>query len=580
MNTGISKQLAILLCFFLALLNSGCKKRDSAQPAPQLTSNKSRDDARSAPQTTSSKKSSAVDLVKALKAQDLQFHPIGLWDFITDNQTKKGDQILAGEYSVKELSVYRVPQRRKGEIWIKCILPFRVHKAESAMQVESRYGLKGAGTLTACRANFVDSYFLTKNDQLSKCNPQEIPGILARDGIVFYGEHPRGSDLYFGAVDVGRFSGLFEGLPTSPLDRLNQKKSELAVDIEIEKLQYGSALVFQDSWGMYQRDALLRSGYDSDKLCVWNMTGAFTGMTPEYFRPTIQKKPKVVSAMLISATLRTKAGEIIASFDAEDAEADRRQPDQSASGAFDNTPVAISPRKKLVTEVDAFKQLLFQESNSNDEILSMLGLQAARKFSSAEKLLLNLLAEVAIERVIERVQDETRGCFEAIVASKPGTPYREAINDVPGQQNFVEFVESSKFIATFVRSLETVRDNAPKSNNKQTSAEALERAQHATTFRYMVWGAEAPYPLHEVYMHGVGANYPEVASLIKGEKSLSSYQIESHLRLIQKLADKVKIGRNDLKKVVQKLLDDESNVNDALWEMEKVLAAKAASNDR
>ena len=81
-------------------------------------------------------------------------------------------------------------------------------------------------------------------------------------------------------------------------------------------------------------------------------------------------------------------------------------------------------------------------------------------------------------------------------------------------------------------------------------------------------------------MHGVGANYPEVASLIKGEKSLSSYQIESHLRLIQKLADKVKIGRNDLKKVVQKLLDDESNVNDALWVMEKILAVKAASNDR
>ena len=565
MNTGILKQLAISLCVFLVLLNSGCKKRDAPQAAPQ---------------TTSSKKSSAVDLVKALKDQDLKFHSIGLWDFITDNQTKKGDQILAGEYSVKGLSVYRVPQRRKGEIWIKCILPFRVHKAESAMQVESRYGLKGAGTLTACRANFVDSYFLTKNGQLSKCNPQEIRGILARDGIVFYGEHPRGSELYFGAVDVGQFSGLFEGLPASPLDRSNQKKSELVVDIEIEKLQYGSGLAFQDSWGMYQRDALLRSDYDSDKLCVWNMTGAFTGMTPEYFRPTIQKNPKVVSAMLISATLRTKAGEIIASFDAEDAEADRRQPDQSASGVFDNTPVAISPRKKLVTEVDAFKQLLFQESNSNDEILLMLGLQAARKFSSAEKLLLNLLAEVAIERVIERVQDETRGCFEAIVASKPGTPYREAINDVRGQQNFVEFVESSKFIATFVRSLETVRDNAPKSNNKQTSAEALERAQHATTFRYMVWwGAEAPYPLHQVYMHGVGANYPEVASLIKGEKSLSSYQIESHLRLIQKLADKVKIGRNDLKKVVQKLLDDESKVDAALWAMEKMLAAKAASQD-
>ena len=96
--------------------------------------------------------------------------------------------------------------------------------------------MKGADTLTACRANFVDSYFLTKNDQLSKCNPQEVPRILAKDGIVFYGENPRGSELYFGAVDVGRFSGLFEGLPTSPLDRMNHKKSELAVDIEIEKL--------------------------------------------------------------------------------------------------------------------------------------------------------------------------------------------------------------------------------------------------------------------------------------------------------------------------------------------------------
>ena len=433
--------------------------------------------------------------------------------------------------------------------------------------------------LTACRANFVDSYFLTKNDQLSKCNPQEVPRILAKDGIVFYGENPRGSELYFGAVDVGRFSGLFEGLPTSPLDRLNHKKSELAVNIEIEKLQYGSALVFQDSWGMYLRDALLRNGYDSDKLCVWNMTGAFTGMTPEYFRPTIQKNPKVVSAMLISATLRTKAGEIIASFDAEDAEADRRQPDQSASGAFDNTPVAISPQKKLGTEVDAFKQLLFQESNSNDEILLMMELQAARKFSPAEKMLLNLLAELATDRVIERVQDETRRCFGAIVASEPGTPWRKAIDDVRGQQKFVEFVESSKFIATLVGSLETVRDNAPKANSKQTSAEALKRAQNATIFRYLVWAAEEPNPLHEVYMNGLASNYPDVANLIKREKSLSIYQIESHLRLIQKLADKVKISRKDLKKVVEKLLDDESKVDAALWEMEKMLAAKAASHD-
>ena len=283
--------------------------------------------------------------------------------------------------------------------------------------------------------------------------------------------------------------------------------------------------------------------------------------------------------MLISATLRTKAGEIIASFDAEDAEADRRQPDQSASGAFDNTPVAISPRKKRGTEVDAFKQLLFQESNSNDEILLMMELQAARKFSPAEKMLLNLLAELATDRVIERVQDETRRCFEAIVASEPGTPWRKAIDDVRGQQKFVEFVESSKFIATLVGSLETVRDNAPKANSKQTSAEALKRAQNATIFRYLVWAAEEPNPLHEVYMNGLASNYPDVANLIKREKSLSIYQIESHLRLIQKLADKVKISRKDLKKVVEKLLDDESKVDAALWEMEKMLAAKAASHD-
>ena len=80
-------------------------------------------------------------------------------------------------------------------------------------------------------------------------------------------------------------------------------------------------------------------------------------------------------------------------------------------------------------------------------------------------------------------------------------------------------------------------------------------------------------------MNGVASNYPDVANLIKREKSLSTYQIESHLRLIQKLADKVKISRKDLKKVVQKLLDDESKVDAALWEMEKMLAAKAASQD-
>ena len=207
-------------------------------------------------------------------------------------------------------------------------------------------------------------------------------------------------------------------------------------------------------------------------------------------------------------------------------------------------------------------------------------LQAAREFSSTEKLLLNLLAELVTDRVIERVQDETRRCFEAIVASKPGTPWRNAIADVRGQQKFVEFVESSEFIATLVGALETVRDNAPKANSKQTSAEALKRAQNATIFRYLVWAAEKPTPLHELYMNGVASNYPDVANLIKREKSLSTYQIESHLRLIQKLADKVKISRKDLKKVVQKLLDDESNVDDALWEMEKMLATKAASNGR
>ena len=80
-------------------------------------------------------------------------------------------------------------------------------------------------------------------------------------------------------------------------------------------------------------------------------------------------------------------------------------------------------------------------------------------------------------------------------------------------------------------------------------------------------------------MNGLASNYPDVANLIKREKSLSIYQTESHLRLIQKLADKVKISRKDLKKVVEKLLDDESKVDAALWEMEKMLAAKAASHD-
>ena len=105
MNTGISQPIAISLCVFLTMLNCGYKTRNTTKSAPQTTN----------PEETRSNKTSTVDLVKALKDQDLKFHPIGLGDFITDNQTKKGDQVLAGKYSIKGLSVYRVPKRRKGE---------------------------------------------------------------------------------------------------------------------------------------------------------------------------------------------------------------------------------------------------------------------------------------------------------------------------------------------------------------------------------------------------------------------------------------------------------------------------------
>jgi hypothetical protein len=198
------------------------------------------------------------------------------------------------------------------DIAIQMALPFRLYKADS-IDSERTKGVKGVSSVAVDRADTSDIWFLTRDDSLAKCSPREAQLVLARNGTLYFGES-RNSRLIFRGFDSNPHEQKLRNVPYNNFDPIQHTNQTVICEIEVERLTYGQALAWQDSWGYYRREAMLSEEGDSDYILHWNFTGVLSGMTPDYFRPTKSTGPLVVSAKLLTATLRTREGEVIASY--------------------------------------------------------------------------------------------------------------------------------------------------------------------------------------------------------------------------------------------------------------------------
>lgn len=207
----------------------------------------------------------------------------------------------------------KIDRSDEDEIAIQMALPFRLYKSDSTLDRERTKGVKGVGSVAVNRADPSTVWFLTKDDRLASCTPQEAQIVMARGGSLYFGESRR-SKLIFRGLNSNPHAQNLRNLPYNDFDPKQHAAQSIVCEIEIERLTYGPALDWQESWGYYRREAMVSEEMDSDFIVNWNVTGALTGMTPDYFRPTKSANPVVVSAKLVSAILRTSAGEVVASY--------------------------------------------------------------------------------------------------------------------------------------------------------------------------------------------------------------------------------------------------------------------------
>jgi hypothetical protein len=222
---------------------------------------------------------------------------------------------LKGTFKIPSVPAYGVLGSDRDEVWVKAAIPFRLYKGDSVLKSDKLNGVKGAALVTVNRSLRGDMWFMTKEKRLMKCRFDSFDAqtVIDRGGILYQGESSA-SYLVFGRVISSDYRDQLKNLDTAFNRFAKETNDNFVIDIEIERLTYGHALEWQDSWGYYRRDALIDNDLDSDYLMNWNSTGALTGMTPDYFRPQESPNPVVVSAKLVSATLRTKDGDVIASY--------------------------------------------------------------------------------------------------------------------------------------------------------------------------------------------------------------------------------------------------------------------------
>lgn len=244
--------------------------------------------------------------------------------FVEQASTEELDVDLSGKFEIPEIPVYYIRRNddpTSTEVLCKCVVSFRIYKSRS-FESEKYAGLSGSlNTLTVCRANLMEAWFLTKDSQLRRCqNLMEVFVVRNNGGYIYVPEAKYSEIVFRGSYDAATAEAL-KGLPLNSFDRKSKTPARAyRAKIVIEDLGFTPALQWQESWGLYQHAALEQNDWDSDFLMNWNYSGALTGMIPEYFHPSDSENPQVVSARLVSFELIGPDKKVLGSYHQPDAE--------------------------------------------------------------------------------------------------------------------------------------------------------------------------------------------------------------------------------------------------------------------
>jgi hypothetical protein len=204
------------------------------------------------------------------------------------------EKVASKVYLIKELTV-QIPRRQdfqeKG-LFVQCMLGFRLDilGADDPPKPISRlYGVT---------ANTLYYYYLTKQGTLRSCPSDEVAAVRRANGILY---HPEMSRTRL-TIQLN--------LSLDEAKEIARNPKDYVIDLTVQGLKYERAY----EWGFFKRDDLLREDYDCDRLRKADDLGAADPNEPTYFRVEQRFHPMLLSADLVSLTLRTKSGKVIASF--------------------------------------------------------------------------------------------------------------------------------------------------------------------------------------------------------------------------------------------------------------------------
>ncbi|MFV0446248.1 MAG: hypothetical protein ACK5Q5_21965, partial [Planctomycetaceae bacterium] len=217
------------------------------------------------------------------------------------------------QIQIPNAPAYLVPRSDAGELWVKAAFPLRIYKLYHAQHDNSERsaGANGVRCVTISRANMGGTFYLTDDRTLAPCSPLQAMHVENRGGEVYHSEGMI-SEIMFCDVITDFDKEILTQLPFNNFDKKAENAKKVFVDVVVDHIRFGEP--YQDSWGYYRRTALIQNDWDSDCLLNWNVTGALTGMTPDYFRPQTSSPPQEASAFLVSAILRSADGRVIAKY--------------------------------------------------------------------------------------------------------------------------------------------------------------------------------------------------------------------------------------------------------------------------
>jgi len=306
----------ILQITLICILCSGCQAQSSLDPASPDIQSDTATRPKAAPSgieiKADTEASAKVDpnqpsksLPEAMKASGYPLYGIQVADFI--RSTLKADTgRLNQRFSAVDAVRWWPRESPAEEAAVFCMVPFRLYSqsAKDVRELQSR--MDGAYRVTVNRCGFDVLATLGDDGTLRQCTNESAARVLQSGGDVYYAEGAR-SYILFWNPEVDH---LIEQIKRRSLDKSSLR--DMVIEYEFDRLSFESPLVWQDAIGYYRHAAMVSSGWDSDSVLEKLQVSGTAGIPPDYLRPEESSESPIVSARLLSASLKTKDGTVVA----------------------------------------------------------------------------------------------------------------------------------------------------------------------------------------------------------------------------------------------------------------------------